>query len=308
MLEVASELVDLDGWDYKQARIDLRAQGSIDWSVGLFGSDGIDSIAEVVQGRSQFAILNPATAIESGWRRLTGGQGPELRAIATIPSFDQLGLAVAAEVDVKTVEELAQVQPQLVISLRGGRPNHAVHDVIDDTLRAAGLSLSDLVAWGGTLRYEEGLPHQGSRRHAIEAGTVTAIFDEGIYNWVDLATDARMRFLSIGDGTLTALEGQGYRRALLTRGRFPSLTADTPTLDFSGFLIFTRADTSDEMVTAFCQALESRSDRIPWQGGSVLPLERMCSDSADAPLTIPFHAAASAFWADRFGPPEREQG
>ena len=73
---------------------------------------------------------------------------------------------------------------------------------------------------------------------------------------------------------------------------------DVVSLDFSGWAVFTRADAPDDFITAFCRALEARKDRIPWQGEGPLPLERMCRNTADAPLVIPLHPAAERFWRD----------
>jgi len=50
------------------------------------------------------------------------------------------------------------------------------------------------------------------------------------------------------------------------------------------------------MVTYICEALEERKNNIPWQGEGPLPLDQMCIDTIDAPLTVPLHPAAEAFW------------
>jgi TRAP-type uncharacterized transport system substrate-binding protein len=52
------------------------------------------------------------------------------------------------------------------------------------------------------------------------------------------------------------------------------------------------------MVEAFCRAMLARRDRIPWQGGPTLPLERMVVDAEDAPIPIPLHAAAGRVWRE----------
>lgn len=296
MLEVASELVGSSEWLHKQVRIDLRPQGIEEWEVRLFGSDGMDGVEEVVQRRSDFAILNPATALNRVGAIVAGSGACELNAIATIPSFDQLGFAVSDEFGVKTVEELVELKPPVRLSLRGERANHAVHMVVTDTLEAAGASLEDVASWGGGVRYDRGIPHQSPRVDLIRNGSVTAVFDEGIYNWVDIAVDAGFRFLSVGDETLETLIAMGYRRGTIARSRHECLDRDISTVDFSGFSIFTRSDVPYTVVYAFCEAMRSRANAIPWQGGDALPLARMCTDDVDAPISVPFHPAAAAFW------------
>jgi TRAP-type uncharacterized transport system substrate-binding protein len=90
----------------------------------------------------------------------------------------------------------------------------------------------------------------------------------------------------------------GFRRGVIPKADYPKVPADVVSLDFSGWAVFTRADAPDDFITAFCRALEARKDRIPWQGEGSLPLERMCRNTADAPLVIPLHPAAERFWRD----------
>lgn len=297
MLEVASELVGYEGWPDKQLRIDMRPQGSLQWRTALFASDGQDAVPEVIEGRTHFAILNPASVVRSTMRR-HGDDEQALAAIATIPSYDQLAFAVRRDLEVSTLEDFVAAAKAVTVSLRGGRPNHSVHVAIDDVLHAAGTSLADIESWGGRLRWDDSMPAGKKRSSGLSSGQIDAVFDEGANSWIGSAVQAELQFLSIGEDTLQRLEALGYRRSMLTRRRHPSLDADVRTVDFSGFLLYTRADTEDALVTAFCAALDSRRDRIAWQGGSELPLERMVTDSVDAPLPIPLHPAAKAYWSE----------
>jgi hypothetical protein len=295
MLEVASALVGDQAWPHQEVRIDMRAQGSGDWGTSLFGSDGIDGVEAVLSGRSHFAIINPATAVRSALMSRAGTTGDELAAIATVPSYDQLGFAVPRSTGISTLDQLVKAAPALTVSLRGNRPNHMVHRVIDDVLQAAGTSLDDLRSRGSVIRYDDGLPHK-LRASLLRDGAINAIFDEGVYNWVELANDAGLTFLSVPDAVIDRLAALGYRQGTLRRDRYSTLASDVATVDFSGFLVFTRSDTADGTVRSFCEALVGARDRIPWQGGATLPLEQMCGDTVDAPLPIPFHPAAEATW------------
>ena len=108
-----------------------------------------------------------------------------------------------------------------------------------------------------------------------------------------------MRPLPLGEPLLQRLERLGFRRAVLAKAEHPGLPEDVPTLDFSGFAVFTRADTPDEVITAICNALEARRDRIPLQDADSLPLERMVQDTPEGPLDVPLHPAAERFWRER---------
>jgi len=77
---------------------------------------------------------------------------------------------------------------------------------------------------------------------------------------------------------------------------------DVPTVDFSGWPIFARREASNLLIKHFCEALEARKQRIQWgMGGEEqppLPLERMCRDTEETPLDVPFHPAAERFWRE----------
>lgn len=295
MLEVASVLVGDPDWPHQQVHIRMRAQGAEAWGAALFGSDGADALDEVLAGHVQFAIVNPATAIVPAMRHRQAGDGV-LAAIATIPSYDQLGLAVTRMAGVSTLAELVEAMPALRLSLRGGRPNHMVHEVLADTLAAAGTSLAAIASWGGEVRYDDGLPHGAVRADAMRSGTIDAVFDEGVYNWIDTALESQMCILAVPDDVLSRLAALGYRPGTISRERYAGLDADVPTVDFSGFLVYTRADTPHATVNSFCEAMIAARDRIGWQGGDALPLERICTDTIDAPIPLTLHPAAEAAW------------
>ena len=298
MLEVARRWSASRAWPHRQVAIDLKAQGAAEWAVRLYASDAWDAVGDVLARRADVAILNPATVIAAAARR-HGGDVGELRAIATIPSYDQLGIAVAARFGFETVEQMVAARPALRLSLRGGRPNHSVHVVLDDALAAAGTSLEEMRAWGVEVGYDEGLAQEPVRTGMMRDGAVDAVFDEGVYNWCHTAVESGYRFLSFGPQTLARLEAQGYRRSVLGRDLHPELPADVLTVDFSGFMLYTRADADDGLVRSFCEALAESAPGIGWEGGPGLPLERMVNDAVDAPLPIPLHPAAERVWRER---------
>ena len=84
------------------------------------------------------------------------------------------------------------------------------------------------------------------------------VIDEAVRGWVNAATGAGMRVLPLEEPMLARLEGLGLRRALIPRTRYPNLQQDVPTLDFSGFAVYTHADAPDEVISSVCAALEAR--------------------------------------------------
>ena len=301
ILEVAAEMVDQTEWPNRQARVSLRPQGADKWVVNMIASDGPAALEQVARGEIQLAISNPAMYLAMALR----GSGPykdrapiALRAITIIPSPDQLAFAVTERIGVKSLHEIRERCLPLRVSLRGQR-DHALHPVVNEVLAAAGFSLDDIVAWGGQVRYDDGLPMKDNRFGAMQRGEVDMIVDEAVRGWANSALDAGMRILPLNEAMLNKLEALGLRRAVMPVSRYPKLGSDLPTLDFSGFAVYTHADVADAVVTSICAALEARKERIGWQEPGPLPLERMCRDTLDGPLVIPLHPAAEKFWRGR---------
>ena len=299
VLEVASELVDQPDWPHRQARVSLRPQGVGPWAVNMIASDGPAAIDLVARGEMQLAISNPAGYLALAVR----GTGPfvapiPLRAITVIPSPDQLAFAVTEKTGLKSLHEIRDRRYPLRVSMRGQR-DHALHPIVDEVLKAAGFSLDDVVSWGGQVRYDDGLPMKSNRFGAMQRGEVDMIVDEAVRGWVNAAAGTGMRALPLDESMLEKLEAIGLRRAVISKSRYPNLPQDVPTLDFSGFAVYTHANVADDVVTSICAALEARKERIGWQEPGSLPLDQMCRDTAAAPLAIPLHPAAEKFWRGR---------
>ncbi|HWO41717.1 MAG TPA: hypothetical protein VNO43_07940 [Candidatus Eisenbacteria bacterium] len=177
--------------------------------------------------------------------------------------------------------------------------DHSLHLVVREVLLAAGFSLDDITAWGGQVRYDPGLPKGANRLGAVQRGEVDMIIDEAVHNWLDVALETGMRVLAFDESMLAHLEALGFRRAVLPKAHHPKLESDVPTLDFSGFPLYTHANVPDPVVTAVCAALEARKGKIIWEKPGPLPLERMCRDTPEGPLDIPLHPAAERFWRER---------
>ena len=299
VLEVASELVDQPQWRYRQTRVNLREQGGDGWPIALFGSDSPAAIAQVASGEVQVAMLNPAAPLALALR----GKGPfrepiALRAIAVVPSPDQLAFAVTKQTGVQSLRELRERRLPLRVSIRG-QMDHSLHLVVKEVLSAAGFSLEDITSWGGQVRYDPGLPKGPNRLGAMQRGEVDMIIDEAVHNWLNIALDSEMHVLPLDESMLRQLETLGFQRAVLPKADYPKLDSDVPTLDFSGFPVYTHANVPDSIVTAVCAALEARKEKIVWQEPGPLPLESMCRDTPSGPLNIPLHPAAERFWHER---------
>ena len=299
MLEVAAELVNRRDWPYLQARISLREQGSNEWPVTLFASDSPAAIPEVAAGKTQFAIINPSMILKLAALGSAPFDAPlPLRAIAVLPSLDQMVFAVTADTGLKSFADIRERKFPLKVSLRG-QPDHSLHIIMNHVVAAAGFTLDDIISWGGEVRYDRGMAYGANRIGAVQRGEIHAIFDEGASTWGNMALEMGMNFLSLDETLLTRLESIGLRRGLIEQRHFPKLPADIATLDFSGWPIYTHRDTPDMLVSDFCRALDASKDRIPWTEDAPLPLAQMVRDTPEGHLEVPLHPAAERFWQER---------
>jgi TRAP-type uncharacterized transport system substrate-binding protein len=298
MLEVASALVNRRDWPLLQARVSLREQGSDDWPLNLFGSDSPATIHEVAAGKVQFAMINPGMILKLA----ALGSPPftaaiPLRIIAVLPALDQMVFAVKQETGLKSLTDIRDRKFPLKLSLRG-QPDHSLQLIINHVCAAAGFTLDNIVSWGGEVRFDAGMPYGQNRIGAVHRGEIDAIFDEGASAWGNMALELGMTFLSLPEGILQRLESVGLRRGVIEKKAFPKLSADVPTLDFSGWPIYTLASTPDGLVRDFCRALEESKALIPWAKAEPLPLAQMIRDTAEGHLEVPLHDAAAAFWRE----------
>ncbi len=310
MTEVASELVCSNRLNTRQARISLRQQGAKEWNYVLFGSDTPAVMEEVARGEVHFAIINPVGPLVMAVRGTGPFQVPlPLRAITVIPSYDQFVFAVSADSGLTTLDQVRERQYPLRVSLRG-QMDHSNQFYTKQVLSICGFSLEDIVSWGGRVQYDRGLPdgqglwNDGStkvptRLDAVERGEIDAIFDEAIITWAHRAADLNMRFLELGEHRLAQLEALGLRRGPVTHQQYPHLPNEVTGVDYSGWPIYTHAAVPDDVVEAFCDALETRKSQIPWEFEGPLPLERMVRDAPDTPQDVPLHPGAERFWRKR---------
>jgi TRAP-type uncharacterized transport system substrate-binding protein len=299
MLEVASGLVNRRDWPYLQARIDLREQGSEHWPLTLFASDSPATIREVAAKKVQFAIINPGMMLKLAALGSAPFNEPlALNIIAVLPSRDQMLFAIKSDTGLRSFSDIRERRFPLKVSLRA-QPDHSLHAIVDHVLGAAGFSLSDIVSWGGEVRYDAGMAYGDNRIGALHRGEIHAIFDEGASTWGNMALELGMSFVPLDEELLERLEAVGLRRAVIEKKDFAKLAADVPSLDFSGWPIYTHRDTADPLVTDFCEALEASKDRIPWAEEGPLPLGQMVRDTSDGHLEVPLHPAAERFWRER---------
>lgn len=266
-------------------------------SLGLFGSSTIEGIRAVATREVALAIVNPSATLTLAYRGTGPFAAPQpVRTVAVIPSRDEYVFAVNPATGLHTFDDIAAAKPRLRIGVRD-QPDHSLHFMLDDIMRASGFSRADVAAWGGEFRFAGGVPDAESAKfRALVDGTLDAVWDEGADEWLPAALAAGMTILSLSETAVQRLEALGYRRAVLAASRYPQLPHDVLTVDFSGWPMFVHAEVPDDLVTQICAALEKRVGEIPWQEDAPLTIERMVRNAADAPYDVPLHLAAERYW------------
>ena len=268
-----------------------------------FATGGFAEIIAVAQGKYSLAWVNPSAMLTMAYR----GKGPfkkrlPLRTIATFPSFDVMGFAVHESTGITALTQIKQQRIPLRVStgyipkndLAGG----ATMFTVSATLKAAGFSLADIRKWGGTI-HSVPRPSDPSRRAAIESGAINAVFDEGIKSWGQTAVDKGFRYLPIDGAVLKQLKSLGYRPSVMSRCGFHGMSGEVQTVDFSGWPMIVRADMSNEVAYALCEAIELRQQAIPTDNFKPINMAQLCANDEEAPYDVPLHPGAKRFYRER---------
>ena len=298
-LDAAHEIMLSPDWSHRAVSVVMESHTG-PGRFSFYGANHPDTIDRVHGRQVDVSILNPAAMLTMAHRGVGIYDSPrDVATIAVLPHDDRLGFAVADRLGFASLDDIAAARYPLRVSVRGSL-DECTPIMVDVVLRSHGFSLADIKAWGGEISYDQPMPNDPSRIGRLKEGAIDAIFDEGIRMWADQVTAAGARLLPLSPEQLDALEAQGFRRAVIEQSRYPSLDADVPALDYSGWPIFCRTDTPDQLIELFCQALVTRRDSIVWNIGGPhqppLPLEQMVKDSPVTPLDVPLHPRAAAVW------------
>lgn len=298
ILETTAEMIRARAFPLNQARVQMRTQGKQDWAATLFGSDSYRVAEQVGRGEVDIALMNPAGPLAAAYRGKAVWSEPlPLRAITVIPSLDWMAFAVADRTGLRSLADIKEQRYPLKMSLRA-QPDHATHLYIDQVLKCYGFSVADIVSWGGAVVSSSKMSYEPDRTGKIKTGEVDAIFDEAVLPLIPKLDELEMHLLPLEKPVLQRMDDIGFHRSPISKAVFPNLKADVPGLDFSGWPVYTHAAASDDLIYAFCRALDARKSQIIWQEPRDLPLDEMCRDTQAAPLKIPLHPAAERYWRE----------
>lgn len=223
-----------------------------------------------------------------------------LRAIGVFPTWDRLIFAVSQDSGIQSIEDIKKQKYPLRISTRRKGKLQTTLYVIEQVLAAYGIRLTDFRKWGGHIM-EAPSPSSAARSDAIRSGTANAVFDEGVKSWGPLALASGMRFLPIDDAVLRRMEKIGFPAAMLTRKHYPQLAQEIPTVDFSGWTYFCRADLPSGIAYNMAKAVDLCCDQIPVDHFDKRPMtmREFCQGGEAGQLNIPLHPGAKKYFRER---------
>ena len=176
------------------------------------------------------------------------------------------------------------------------------------------MEIEDFQRWGGSVTHADRqlnfMPEGPSRKDrvaAIRDGELDAVFDEGLMSrsWTEIADSVDLTFLPVDADVLASLEEKyGARSAVIPKGRLRGIEADTPTVDFAGWLLLCRTDLPDDLVYLALSAVEEQKAQIeslfepqrPHAGLSDLPFDLSRIGTG---TEVPLHPGAERFLAER---------
>jgi TRAP-type uncharacterized transport system substrate-binding protein len=263
----------------------------------LFG--GMRAPLEVAARRVDVAFVNPSAIVTMAYR----GKGffkqkLPLRALAVFPSWDRIAFAVAKDLKLKSLREVFENKVPLKISTRSSGVDNTTHYTISKILACYGVSLASFKRWGGTIE-ELPRPSMPARLGGIRRGKINAVFDEGLNTWLGEALDHDFEVLSIEPAVIKQMIALGYRQAVIPQAKYPQLTADVSTIDFSGWPLITNQKLGSAMAYSICQAIEARQAVIPVDDEGPLDMRKLSGGSDATPLGIPLHAGARMYFKER---------
>ena len=91
-------------------------------------------------------------------------------------------MAMRTNLGFRSLADVKTAKYPLKVSIRED-PTHSTLVLIEQLLAFYGMTIADIESWGGTLQRVGGPGPSGGSRHS-RAGTLDAVFDEGIRTWL----------------------------------------------------------------------------------------------------------------------------
>jgi TRAP-type uncharacterized transport system substrate-binding protein len=261
-------------------------------------SPGSPALAHsVCRGELEGAFVNPSALLTQAYMGKGLFSEPlPVRVLACYPSWDRFVIAVRPGAGIESLADIKAKRMPVRVSVREDA-THSTRVLLDQMLPLYGFTLNDIESWGGSFQLN-GPPGDPRRLAAIREGSVDLVFDEGIVTWLTVALEHGYQPLVLEESVLAVLETMGWRRAPLPKERFPLLSQDSVSIDYSGWPLYTSDALPDEDAYRICAAIGARADEILWES-SFTGLGQLAGGSEATPLEVPLHPAAARWYQEQ---------
>jgi len=241
---------------------------------------------DVVKGSLEMAFVNPSAMLTQAYRGVGLFDKPlPVRVVASYPSWDRFVITFKKSLGFRSMLDVKKAKYPLQMSLRED-PTHSTLVLVDQLFRFYGMTIAEIESWGGKV-HTCGPPGDKRRLEAMRAGTIDAVFDEGIRTWLHVALDNGYVPIELEADAFAHMGKLGWRRVLIQPQHYRQLSGDHPCIDFSGWPIYSSASLPDEVAYKVCDAIAARTDEIPWEEGT--GVREALSESESTPLDVPLH-------------------
>jgi TRAP-type uncharacterized transport system substrate-binding protein len=251
----------------------------------------------VCKGDVDMAFVNPSAMLTQAYRGVgLFSEKLPVRIIGSYPSYDRFVIAMRKNLGFNSLGDLKAARYPLNISIRED-PTHSTLVLIEQLFATYGMKLDDIAAWGGKIQRVGG-PGAKERHEGLRAGTIDAVFDEGIRTWLPVALDNGLAVLEPEAEAFAKLEALGWRRVVLPKSLYPQMPADQACIDFSGWPLYARASLPDQVAYDVCVAFAARESEMPWEEPAYTGIAQVFHETEATPMDVPLHSGAARWYAE----------
>ncbi|MGI5404817.1 TAXI family TRAP transporter solute-binding subunit [Streptomyces sp. CA-135486] len=266
--------------------------------VAIWNSRGFsDAVRAVGRGEVDVAMTTPVaftTAALDGRGVFSEEHFPQLRALGVVPQRDRLVVGIRKSFGISSFPELRENKPAVKLATAVNDGVNYVGLAAHELLTRSGV---DILGWGGELledeRPFETLDH-------VRDGRADAIVHEAymLPAWQEIGTD--LNFLEVEQDVLDSLrDDYSWPAATVDEGHFPGCRSFR-TLDYSDFLVLTRADLPEDVAYAIAWVLGETRHIIEGQYRHLAPERSPITYPLD-PVTmgktpVPLHPGAARYY------------
>ena len=270
--------------------IAVGAGSTKDWKPSLRLATGSVIIAhDVIKGALELAFVNPSAMLTQAYRGVGAFDKPlPVRIVANYPSWDRFVIVFRKDLGFKSLLDVKKAKYPLQMSLRED-PTHSTLVLIHQLLAHYGMSLAEIESWGGKV-IPCGGPGDKRRLDPVRAGKIDCVMDEGIKTWLHVAFDSNMIPVELDAEAFAAMNKYGWRKVTIGPKNYPSLTADHPCVDFSGWPLYSSESLPDKVAYDVCDAIAARTEEMPWENGTCIgDTKQAVTETEATPMDVPLH-------------------